>query len=221
MRVRLAVLAAVCSLGPLAARAQAPTIPPLPAPSAPAGFFAGTPDQYSFSGCATGPVAYTPGGGYETGTSYCVHGLAQFGMWASAAGERGEAAWLDLGVSADPRLGAVYAEANDLQFFGGISTSFVCPVGCTAIYALDRPRGAPGAQSWGAQFGGTGRFVPQGVQLTLGYADPQQPNAFLRTQLVLPVSVVPEPTTFALAAAGGLVMAGVAVRRRRAARRHS
>jgi hypothetical protein len=220
MRLRSALLAALAA-APLTARAQAPAVPPPVAPGYPADYFTQIASAYNFSGCATGPVALGPGGTYVTGTAYCVSGLLTLGTSARRPAGLGLVGYLDLAAAGDARLRATpSAEFADVQTVRGVLTGGLlgggaCPVGCVRDVNFSGAGGAPGRQSW-AEILSTdpaATFVPQTVTVNLGYPDPAG-GGRLGVQATFALTAVPEPSTFALGAAG-LVAVGAAARRRR------
>lgn len=226
MRTRPAFLAALVALAPVAARAQAPSVPGVPAPGYAPGYFTQIVGAYTFSGCASGPVAYLPGSGQVTGTPYCVTGLLTVGVRPVIGVPNGAQLYgfLDYAVAGDTRLRTTpYAEVGDRQGVTGVLAGATCPVGCVRETSFSNASGMAGRQSFSDIISSdpAAMFAPQTILVQLGYTQPE-PGGFGPFSSVqatfnftaVPLTAVPEPSTLALSAAG-VLLAGRLARRRR------
>ena len=217
MRAHSALLAtAVLALAPAAPRAQAPTIPPVPSPAYLPGTFSAIDGVHTFSGCASGRVTFAPGAGTVVGTAFCVSGLLTLGRTPSPGVRDALTGVLQYAVTGDARIETPYAERTDVQLVTGQFLSGACGVGCAGAVPFADARGAHGAQIFTALSLGpipAGQtFRPDRVTVQLGYQQPDG-SGFGRLQTTFTLTAVPEPSTFALAAVGGLALVGVARRR--------
>jgi hypothetical protein len=204
--------------------AQAPTIPPpLPGPLAPSQYFTAQEGVWRFAGCATGTVVATLADERGLiGTPWCVNGLLTVGV-GYGEGPVGHPSsfrrygWLDMVVAADERIAVAPYLDGDTQWIQGTLVDASCPVGCVtrssfsamlrgSVLSLDGP--LPGAID--------GIFTPQSIEVGLYYGPGGSGlGTSLRTvRTTLTLTAVPEPSTYALVAAGLAGVLGFARRTR-------
>jgi hypothetical protein len=232
MRLPSALFAASCALAPIAARAQGWSV----LPSGDAAFTDTYTTVGSFS-CWGGPGGFAPGSSCEAsgnmlrlGNNGAFMTLMFTGLTRTITATH---------VAQRPSLGTL-----SVVLSGSGPFAFPVPTNPNVLsfdFALSVTSGSLGAQTYRAGYIVTDPAAEQtrvcctGYRHFLGFGTPTPPPPFGYTAVVFDqfadvtlrpvtgsreisaqVALVPEPSTFALAAVGGLVGAGVAARRRRA-----
>jgi hypothetical protein len=185
--------------------------------------------RFTLSGCANGPIVRLPSGGTANGHIGCLFGTAELSLATNPSGfvfsritgaltgafsPDFPAPWVDFRPSfneirftADPVSGG----APRVYFTGPFRPSPALVVGSPAPAFFD----ANGAFSSDPYRPETVRDV-RGTMWLVYRIDGPPLSTLQEVPLMFTLTPVPEPSTFALAGVGGLALAGVGARRRRA-----